>query len=140
MADRFKKTKTSTTPKYDKYEKETGIEFYQRYDKNKKNNDINYANRKCFCCGSDKHLYGEDCPQYEKLPRNKRHDRTQNGITNKNNGEEKDKVPTPKTKKGKQHFQFMTYEPKIYKNDYESDDKEPPALADYKNDYDSDDE
>ena len=52
MADRFKKTKTSTTPEYDKYdeyEEETGIAFYQRYDKNKKNNGNNYGNRKCFC-------------------------------------------------------------------------------------------
>ena len=34
----------------------------------------------------------------------------------------------------------MTYEPKIYKNDYESDDEEPPLLADYKKNYDSDGE
>ena len=44
MADRFKKTKTLTTGKYDKYEKETGIALYQRYDKNKKNNGNNYGN------------------------------------------------------------------------------------------------
>ena len=141
MADQFKKTKTSKYKKHDKYGKETGMAFYQRYNKNKMNNGNNYGNPKCFCCGSEEHLYGEDCPQYEKLPRNKWHDRSHKGITNNNNGEAKDKAPTTKTKKGKQHFQFMTYEPRIYENDSDSDDEEPPELVSrYNSDYDSDSE
>ena len=79
-----------------KYEKENGIAFYQRNDKYKKNNERNYGDKKCFCCGSEKHLYGEDCPQYEKLPRNKWYERIPKGTTNNNNGETKEEEsPAP---------------------------------------------
>ena len=82
-------------------------------------------------------IYSEVCPQYEKVPRNKWQDRKQNGINKNNNVETKDKVPAPinKTKKGKPHFQFMTYKPEIYNtnsdSELDSDDEETSPLVTY---------